>query len=500
VSGPIVLLAALVAGILVGDARGPGAGGGLLAVAALGLLVAWSVRRRPRAALAVAAVAFLVLGAALEQRAIHGLVVSPLGAPARRGSSVALEAALTDDPAGPQYATEALAVVDRVDGRDAGGRTVLLRATGDEQSALRVLEAGDRVALRGRLAPLTGFDARLRWHHAVGAVDVEEVVAVAGPDRPWFVVANAARGLVIRGASTLPATSRALLAGFVLGDTRAIPTDLVDDFRAAGLSHLLAVSGANVAFALAIAEPVLRRRSLATRFAGGLAVLAVFGTMTRWEPSVLRAAAMAGLVMLARWLGRPAAAGRVLTYAMTGLLVADPFLLHSVGFLLSCGACAGIAVGAGPIARRVPGPTWFREALGVTAAAQVGVAPVLLATFGSVPLVALPANLLAAPFVGPLTIWGLVVSAAGGVVGPGWARWLQLPTLAMLRAVELVARTAARFPLALDPPVAIAAGAAVTLVVLTRLALRARRGTTGRLARRGRRVPREGWRSDPARS
>ena len=73
----------------------------------------------------------------------------------------------------------------------------------------------------------------------------------------------------------------------------------------------------------------------------------------------------------------------------------------------------------------------------MTTAAQLGVAPVLLATFGTVPLVALPANLLAAPFVGPLTIWGLVVSAVGGVLGPGVARWLQLPTLAMLRSVEL---------------------------------------------------------------
>ena len=88
--------------------------------------------------------------------------------------------------------------------------------------------------------------------------------AVAGPDRPWFVVANAARDAVLRGAGTLPATPRALLAGFLLGDTRAIPDDLVDDFRDAGLSHLLAVSGANVAFALAIAEPLLRRRRLGT--------------------------------------------------------------------------------------------------------------------------------------------------------------------------------------------------------------------------------------------
>jgi competence protein ComEC len=204
---------------------------------------------------------------------------------------------------------------------------------------------------------------------------------------------------------------------------------------------------------------------------------------------------MAGLVMLARWLGRPADAGRVLVYAMTGLLVVDPFLLHSVGFLLSCGACAGIALGAARIGGRVRGPQWFREALGVTTAAQLGVAPVLLATFGTVPLVALPANLLAAPFVGPLTIWGLVVSAVGGVLGAGVARWLQLPTLAMLRSVELIARTAARMPLALDPPAALV----LTGVAVVVIGLRVWAGHTGRLAGRGRRLSREGWRPDPAR-
>jgi competence protein ComEC len=133
--------------------------------------------------------------------------------------------------------------------------------------------------------------------------------------------------------------------------------------------------------------------------------------------------------------------------------------------------------------------------LGVTTAAQLGVAPVLLATFGTVPLVALPANLLAAPFVGPLTIWGLVVSAVGGVLGPGVARWLQLPTLAMLRSVELVARTAARFPLALDPPAALTLTGVIAVVV----GLRVWSGRTGRLGGRGRRLSREGWRPDPAR-
>ena len=249
---------------------GPGAGDTFLVLALVGLVAAWTLRASPRAALSVAAVAMVLLGTATEQRAEHGRVVSPLVAPMRRAETLDLTATLVDDPAGPQYATEALATVETVDGRGGGGRTALLRASGDEQSALRVLEAGDRVRLRGRAVPLSGFSTRLRWRHAVGAVEVERVEAVAGPDAPWFVIANAARAVVLRGASTLPSTPRALLAGFVLGDTRAIPSDLVDDFRAAGLSHLLAVSGANVAFALAVdraaapapaARHALRRRA-----------------------------------------------------------------------------------------------------------------------------------------------------------------------------------------------------------------------------------------------
>ena len=263
-------------------------------------------------------------------------------------------------------------------------------------------------------------------------------------------VANAGRRAVLRGSAVLPSTPRALLSGFLLGDTRAIPDDLVAAFRDAGLSHLLAVSGANVAFAIAVVEPALRRLRRGPRLAAGIGVLVLFGTMTRWEPSVLRASVMAGLVMLARVMGRPADARRVLVLAMFGLLVADPFLVHSIGFLLSCGACAGIVVGSQPIAARLPGPAWLREALGVTTAAQIGVAPLLVATFGTLPLIALPANLLAAPFVGPLTVWGLVASLVGGVLGPGPAWWLELPTLSMLRSVEFVARTAATVPLAID--------------------------------------------------
>ena len=361
-----------------------------------------------------------------------------------------VQGSLEEDPSGPRFVVQVLARVSRVDGADAGSRTVLLVGGGEVTTQLRVLEAGDRVTVSGTLEPLRGFDLRYRWRHAVAQLEVAEITGFAAPRSPLDRLANTSRAAVLRGADGLPATERAVLAGFLLGDTRSIPDDLVDDFRDAGLSHLLAVSGANVAFVLAVATPLLVRLRLGSRLIVGLLILILFGTMTRWEPSVLRAAAMAGLAMGATFLGRPVPASRILTLAATGLLVADPFLIHSVGFLLSCGASAGILWLGPAISARVPGPKWIGDALGVTTAAQLGVLPILVPVFGTVPLVALPANLLAAPIVGPLTVWGLVAGFAGGVVGPDLARVLQLPTFALLRWVETVARVAAEEPVALD--------------------------------------------------
>lgn len=445
---PLGALAAFVAGVLAGQALGPGSATVAL-VTAMVLLVG-ALLTRGRLGVALAMCGCLLLGGAVTQRALHGLESSPLTGAVARRADVRAEGTLVDDPAGPRFVVEVLARLREIDGHDAGGRTVLLAGTGDATTRLRVLEAGDRVAVTGTLEPLRGYDTRFRWQHAIATLRVRELDGFADPGSALDRLANRARAAVLRGADGLPATERAVLAGFLLGDTRAIPTDLVDDFRNAGLSHLLAVSGANVAFALAIAGPLLSRLRLGSRFLLGVLILILFGTMTRWEPSVLRASAMAGLAMAATFLGRPVPAGRILTLAMIGLLVADPFLLHSVGFLLSCGAAAGIVVLAPRISARIPAPAAIADALGVTAAAQVGVLPVLLPVFGTVPLVALPANLLAAPIVGPLTVWGLVAGVVGGAAGPGVAHWLQLPTLALLRWVETVARVSASAPGALD--------------------------------------------------
>jgi competence protein ComEC len=163
---------------------------------------------------------------------------------------------------------------------------------------------------------------------------------------------------------------------------------------------------------------------------------------------------------------------------VTVLLLVDPFLLRSVGFQLSCGASAGIALLAVPFARRLRGPAWLRESLGTTAAAQVGVAPVLLPVFGSMPLVSLPANLLAVPLAGPLTTWGLTAGALAGVVhdvAPPIASLLQVPTRMLAEGVLGLAALASEVPIEVDAAGALALAALVTMVGVTVAALRRRR-------------------------
>jgi competence protein ComEC len=238
------------------------------------------------------------------------------------------------------------------------------------------------------------------------------------------------------------------------------------------LSHLLAVSGANVAFVLALAGPVLRRCRLWSRALLGAGVVVVFAAATRFEPSVLRASVMALVAMAAMLAGRPVAALRLLALAVIALLLADPFLLHSVGFLLSVGATAGIASWSAPIARRLRGPRWFRETLAVTLAAQIGVAPVMLPVFGAMPAIAPLANVLAVPVAEPLTVYGLLVSFVLALCAPlrSVAGALHAPTAAMVHWVAFVARTCARVHVTVHAPGAIAVVVLVAVAVIPAIA------------------------------
>jgi competence protein ComEC len=246
---------------------------------------------------------------------------------------------------------------------------------------------------------------------------------------------------------------------------------------------LLAVSGGNIAFVLVLAGPVLRRLGLASRWAVTIGLLVFFGLLTGWEPSVVRAAAMAAIACTSSTTGRPASTIRMLGLAITGSVLVDPLLVRSVGFQLSVGATTGIAALSRPIAVRLRGSRWLREVVAVTIAAQVGVLPVALPVFGGVPLASLPANVLAVPMAGPLTIWGLGAGMVAGRLGPPADGLLHRPTSLMTGWLDGVARWAAGLPLG-QVGAAQAAGILAAVLLLASLRWSWRSVRTGSMSRR----------------
>ncbi len=355
----------------------------------------------------------------------------------------------------------------------AGDRRFEAWARGPAGARLADRMAGQQVEVVGRVEPLTGAPW-LTVRHVVGRLVVDEVRSWRDGG-PLSRVANGVRSLLRRGAEPLPADQRALYLGFVLGDDRGQSAAVADDFDAAGLQHLLVVSGQNVAFVMVVAGPLLRRLGLRGRLVATAALLLLFATVTRFEPSVLRATVMAGLACLGATIGRPASGLRVLSLAVAALVVADPFLVHAVGFRLSVAASAGILLLAAPLARALPGPRFVVFPLAVTLAAQAGVAPVLIPVFGPMPVAAIPANLLAEPVAGLVMMWGCSAGLVAGVFGGPVAAALQWPTGLGIGWVASVARWAGSLPLGRIGLVAVVALA----VVLGLLVLAHRRGRVG---------------------
>ena len=288
-------------------------------------------------------------------------------------------------------------------------------------------------------------------------------------------VRDAARS---RALASLTPERAGLLVGMALGDTSLLPAELERDFRAAGLTHLMAVSGANLAVVLAAGLWLagvagVGRRGLAVV---GILLVVVLVIVTRWEPSVLRAGVMAGLVLLGVATGRGPGGRRALSLAVVVLLLADPSLAGALGFQLSVVATAGVLwlgpATAGALPDRVP--ERIRKGVGMTLGAQATAMPALALTFGSVSLAGLPANLLGLPLAGGPMLLG-VIAAATAPIAP-WAANLACRLAdPFLLALIAVARWAAGLPggsVALAGP---ARAAPVGVVLLGLLAVARRR-------------------------
>lgn len=334
-----------------------------------------------------------------------------------------------------------------------GWRAVVRLPDGDRVEAsgfglngfeLRRAGGGTTLQVKGRISPVDDTPwARSR--HLVGRLALS---AVDGRDAPGGVRGRveAIRSTVVAGAEPIGDELEPLYLGLVIGEDRLQAPAQRARFRAAGLSHLLAVSGQNVAFVLAVMRPFSRLLGVRGRMLFTLGLLAVFATATRFEPSVLRATVTAGLAAHTALSGHERDGVRMLSLAVTALILVDPFLVHSVGFQLSVAASAGIVVVGPLLVARVPGPAVVGEPVAVTMAAQLAVLPLQLHYFGPVSAASIPANVLAGWAAGFVMTWGLSVGVIAGFAPEPVGAWLQAPATLALVWLDSVAAWAVRMP------------------------------------------------------
>lgn len=275
---------------------------------------------------------------------------------------------------------------------------------------------GQRLVTSGRLATPNGGDLDA----AILSVSTRPHLIGAAP---WTQrAAGALRAGLQRACAGLPDPVRGLLPGLIDGDTTHLDPAVSAAFKATGMTHMLAVSGSNVAMVLGavlLAARWCRAGPFLTAVICGLALIG-FVILVRPSPSVLRAAAMGGLGLIALATGRSRSAVPGLAAVVAGLIVYDPALATDIGFALSAFATAGlllIAPGWRDALRRRRVPAGLAEAVAVPAAAQVACSPLIAGISGTVSIVAVPANLLAVPAVPAATILGV----AAAVCSPVWA-------------------------------------------------------------------------------
>ncbi len=222
-------------------------------------------------------------------------------------------------------------------------------------------------------------------------------------------------------SSGTPAASANLLLGFVLGQDERIDEATVDDYKASGLAHLLAVSGQNIVLLMILAGAALAVLGvgLRARLLWMLALIAVYVPVAGAGPSIQRAGVMGAAGLVAALAGRPRSGWYALLLAAAATLVADPRGTADIGWQLSFAAVVGILVFSRPLAVVVAGGSssrWRRglaEGVAVTVAATAATTPLMAHHFEAVSIVSLPANLVALPAVAPVMWLGMVTAAAG---------------------------------------------------------------------------------------
>ena len=367
-----------------------------------------------------------LLGTGIAALRILPLTTGPIAQASESNSVVSGIATITSDPV-VTHSKEALNWNDRkllritlrIDTLTARGKTfnvgspVMSFITDPELIAIAEnYIPGQRFEFSGKLSP-----APLGKPFAGYLKLLEPPVLIQSAPRYQMLAANLRSGLheSLRFSSD---AAQGLVPGLALGDSSALKPELANQMKAAGLTHLIAVSGTNVTLLIVVVLAVLRgfRVNRNWQYFATVIALLAFVVLVRPQPSVLRATVMGLVALAATYSKSNRSPVPALSVAVIGLVALDPWLAVSYGFALSVAATAGLILWVNRIQtfldRTIPKrvPLWIIQTLTVTIAAQFSVFPILVALGSPISLSSIPANMLAVPLAGPAMVLGLLAA------------------------------------------------------------------------------------------
>ncbi|MGK2869006.1 MAG: ComEC/Rec2 family competence protein [Mycobacterium sp.] len=384
----------------------------LSAVAAAGLAGRWCAQRGIRLGVAgVAAVAVIgsAFGLSITLRA-YDVRHHPIAA--RHGTTATVSVVPSESPRSLGRGRIMFrAGLRELDGQPLTGMVLVFAPV----TGFAELTVGRPAAFRARIGRPLRADLSIAVLTAIGE---PELGAVPGMRR----VSGHIRAEFTETARTvLPADRAAMLPALVLGDMSAVTAPTVEDFKAAGLTHLTAVSGANVTIVCGTA--LLSAALVGPRLAAVLALVVLIGFVIVVEPSasVLRAALMGGIALLAVLTHRRRQAIPVLSASVIALMAVGPQLAVDAGFALSVLATAALVVIAPVWSARLVGRGWpkpLSDAVSIAVAAQLVTAPLIAGISGRFSVLAILANLLVAAVIPPITVIGTAAAVLSACSTP----------------------------------------------------------------------------------
>ncbi len=320
-----------------------------------------------------------------------------------------------------------------------------------------VIEPGTMLTVTGQYEPV-GIDDHLyrlslAKSHIFAVIPFPKIIAKQPALLTWF------ENMIIHSRQQFDRTvhrllldpQAGLLAGIIAGVKTDLPKSILDNFKIAGLSHLIAVSGFNVGIVIALFASLTKGSGRYFHLFTSVALVMFFVIFTGASASVIRAGTLALLFVFARFIGRRASLFRLLVSTSLLMTLHNPLIVrYDIGFQLSFAAVLGLIFLAEPLEHRLVArrfPKGLAQVLSATSAATLTTWPIIAHNFGTISVYALPANLIAEPLVPILTIAGLLLVALGSLL-PALASWLILPIDLGLRYLISLTTTISHLPYA----------------------------------------------------